>query len=149
MTPRSADKVMLKKHSSSQVLSSRSRKLWWKLFLWSHRSSFLNCYSHNWYELESHPKYSRFSSLRSINLSGNFLGTIIYISISYFIFSYNMILLASYLAIEVFFNSKNSYFVGSPYKSRITSKGPPHTQFVQKQDCRHRRPQRSYKTTHA
>ncbi|KAL5714844.1 hypothetical protein ACHQM5_016750 [Ranunculus cassubicifolius] len=38
MSPRSADKVMLKKHSSSQVLPSRSRKLWWKLFLWSHRN---------------------------------------------------------------------------------------------------------------
>lgn len=37
-TPGSADKVMLKKHSSSQVLPSRSRKLWWKLFLWSHRN---------------------------------------------------------------------------------------------------------------
>lgn len=35
----SADRVMLKKHSSSQVLPSRSRKLWWKLFLWSHRNS--------------------------------------------------------------------------------------------------------------
>lgn len=35
---RSADRVMLKKHSSSQVLPSRSRKLWWKLFLWSHRN---------------------------------------------------------------------------------------------------------------
>lgn len=34
----SADKVMLKKHSSSQVLPSRSRRLWWKLFLWSHRN---------------------------------------------------------------------------------------------------------------
>lgn len=34
----SADKVMLKKHSSSQILPSRSRKLWWKLFLWSHRN---------------------------------------------------------------------------------------------------------------
>lgn len=34
----SADKVMLKKRSSSQVLPSRSRKLWWKLFLWSHRN---------------------------------------------------------------------------------------------------------------
>ncbi|KAM1014077.1 hypothetical protein ACFX2C_044123 [Malus domestica] len=34
----SADRVMLKKHSSSQVLPSRSRKLWWKLFLWSHRN---------------------------------------------------------------------------------------------------------------
>ncbi|KAF2299701.1 hypothetical protein GH714_002571 [Hevea brasiliensis] len=35
---RSADRVILKKHSSSQVLPSRSRKLWWKLFLWSHRN---------------------------------------------------------------------------------------------------------------
>ncbi|KAK4746106.1 hypothetical protein SAY87_012418 [Trapa incisa] len=35
----SADKVMLKKQSSSQVLPSRSRRLWWKLFLWSHRNS--------------------------------------------------------------------------------------------------------------
>ncbi|XP_011003043.1 PREDICTED: uncharacterized protein LOC105109878 isoform X1 [Populus euphratica] len=34
----SADRVMLKKHSSSQVLPSRSRRLWWKLFLWSHRN---------------------------------------------------------------------------------------------------------------
>ncbi|XP_058217844.1 uncharacterized protein LOC131328897 [Rhododendron vialii] len=34
----SADKVILKKHSSSQVLPSRSRRLWWKLFLWSHRN---------------------------------------------------------------------------------------------------------------
>ncbi|KAL8145599.1 hypothetical protein AgCh_003667 [Apium graveolens] len=38
MTHRSADKVMLKKHSSSQILPSRSRRLWWKLFLWSHRN---------------------------------------------------------------------------------------------------------------
>ncbi|KAI3442789.1 uncharacterized protein J3R85_001059 [Psidium guajava] len=38
MTRCSADKVMLKKHSSSQVLPSRSRRLWWKLFLWSHRN---------------------------------------------------------------------------------------------------------------
>lgn len=38
LTYRSADKVMLKKHSSSQLLPSRSRKLWWKLFLWSHRN---------------------------------------------------------------------------------------------------------------
>lgn len=34
----SADKVMLKKHSYSQILPSRSRKIWWKLFLWSHRN---------------------------------------------------------------------------------------------------------------
>ncbi|CAL9059689.1 uncharacterized protein LOC135651854 [Musa acuminata AAA Group] len=38
ITSWSADKVMLKKRSSSQVLPSRSRKLWWKLFLWSHRN---------------------------------------------------------------------------------------------------------------
>lgn len=38
MTHQSADKVMLKKHSSSQILPSRSRRLWWKLFLWSHRN---------------------------------------------------------------------------------------------------------------
>nr|DAD37656.1 TPA_asm: hypothetical protein HUJ06_008297 [Nelumbo nucifera] len=38
MTLCSANRVMLKKHSSSQVLSSRSRRLWWKLFLWSHRN---------------------------------------------------------------------------------------------------------------
>ncbi|KAJ8541373.1 hypothetical protein K7X08_002189 [Anisodus acutangulus] len=38
LTHRSADKVMLKKHSSTQLLPSRSRKLWWKLFLWSHRN---------------------------------------------------------------------------------------------------------------
>ncbi|CAN0877324.1 Dynein axonemal assembly factor 1 [Linum grandiflorum] len=35
---RSADRVMLKKHSSSQIFPSGSRKLWWKLFLWSHRN---------------------------------------------------------------------------------------------------------------
>lgn len=34
----SADRVMLKKHSSSQILPSRSKRLWWKLFLWSHRN---------------------------------------------------------------------------------------------------------------
>ncbi|KAL0392355.1 UNVERIFIED_CONTAM: hypothetical protein Sradi_2458300 [Sesamum radiatum] len=33
-----ADKVILKKHSSSQILPSGSRRLWWKLFLWSHRN---------------------------------------------------------------------------------------------------------------
>ncbi|XWS14984.1 hypothetical protein CRYUN_Cryun35bG0055500 [Craigia yunnanensis] len=38
MTRCSADRVMLKKHSSSQVLPSRSRRLWWILFLWSHRN---------------------------------------------------------------------------------------------------------------
>lgn len=38
LTHHSADKVMLKKHSSSQILPSRSKKLWWKLFLWSHRN---------------------------------------------------------------------------------------------------------------
>ncbi|KAI4366567.1 hypothetical protein MLD38_022428 [Melastoma candidum] len=39
MTRFSADRVILKKHSSSQVLPSRSRRLWWKLFLWSHRNA--------------------------------------------------------------------------------------------------------------
>ncbi|KAL5982209.1 hypothetical protein ACLOJK_016279 [Asimina triloba] len=34
----SADRVMLRRRSSSQVLPSRSRRLWWKLFLWSHRN---------------------------------------------------------------------------------------------------------------
>ncbi|KAG8088437.1 hypothetical protein GUJ93_ZPchr0010g7660 [Zizania palustris] len=37
-TSRTADRIMLKKRSSSQVLPSRSRKLWWRLFLWSHRN---------------------------------------------------------------------------------------------------------------
>ncbi|GAB2271267.1 hypothetical protein Dimus_006109 [Dionaea muscipula] len=37
-SPSSADKVMLKKRSSRQILPSRSRRLWWKLFLWSHRN---------------------------------------------------------------------------------------------------------------
>ncbi|KAM0836139.1 hypothetical protein ACQ4PT_062508 [Festuca glaucescens] len=37
-TTRSADRVMLRRRSSSQVLPSRSRKLWWSLFLWSHRN---------------------------------------------------------------------------------------------------------------
>ncbi|KAG2538382.1 uncharacterized protein LOC120693101 [Panicum virgatum] len=37
-TSHTADCVMLKKRSSSQVLPSRSRKLWWRLFLWSHRN---------------------------------------------------------------------------------------------------------------
>lgn len=48
MTHCSADRVMLKKHSSSQVLPSRSRRLWWKLFLWSHRNS------HNAWAMKSH-----------------------------------------------------------------------------------------------
>ncbi|KAF5746800.1 Outer arm dynein light chain 1 protein putative isoform 1 [Tripterygium wilfordii] len=39
----SADRVMLKKHSSSQILPSRSRRLWWKLFLWSHRNLHKPC----------------------------------------------------------------------------------------------------------
>lgn len=39
-----ADRVMLKKRSSSQVLPSRSRKIWWRLFLWSHR----NLHRTNW-----------------------------------------------------------------------------------------------------
>jgi hypothetical protein len=37
-TSSSADRVMLKKRSSRQVLPSRSRKLWWQMFLWSHRN---------------------------------------------------------------------------------------------------------------
>ncbi|XP_066356688.1 uncharacterized protein [Miscanthus floridulus] len=37
-TSYSADRVMLKKRSSRQVLPSRSRKLWWQMFLWSHRN---------------------------------------------------------------------------------------------------------------
>ncbi|KAI4375092.1 hypothetical protein MLD38_013002 [Melastoma candidum] len=39
MTRFSTDRVILKKHSSSQVLPSRSRRLWRKLFLWSHRNA--------------------------------------------------------------------------------------------------------------
>jgi hypothetical protein len=35
---RSADHVMLKKWSSSQVLPPCSRKIWWCLFLWGHRN---------------------------------------------------------------------------------------------------------------
>lgn len=42
-THRSADRVMLKKHSSAQILPSRSRKLWWKLYLWSHRNLHKPC----------------------------------------------------------------------------------------------------------
>lgn len=38
VTHRSADRVILKKHSSSKILPSGSKKLWWKLFLWSHRN---------------------------------------------------------------------------------------------------------------
>ncbi|KAJ7958998.1 Dynein assembly factor 1 [Quillaja saponaria] len=38
MSHYSADRVMLKKHSWSQILPSRNRRLWWKLFLWSHRN---------------------------------------------------------------------------------------------------------------
>lgn len=38
LTHCSADRVMLKRRSSSQVLPSGSRRLWWKLFLWSHRN---------------------------------------------------------------------------------------------------------------
>nr|GFA48223.1 hypothetical protein [Tanacetum cinerariifolium] len=33
----SADRVILRK-CSSQILPSKSRRLWWKLFLWSHRN---------------------------------------------------------------------------------------------------------------
>ncbi|XP_027352082.1 uncharacterized protein LOC113862944 isoform X2 [Abrus precatorius] len=38
MTHFSADRVMLRRYSSSQVLPSGSKRLWWKLFLWSHRN---------------------------------------------------------------------------------------------------------------
>ncbi|XP_010535434.1 PREDICTED: uncharacterized protein LOC104810738 [Tarenaya hassleriana] len=38
LSQRSADRVMLKKYSSRQILPSRSKRLWWKLFLWSHRN---------------------------------------------------------------------------------------------------------------
>ncbi|RWW40338.1 hypothetical protein BHE74_00054253, partial [Ensete ventricosum] len=38
MTSVSADKVLLNKRSSCQVLPSMSTKLWWKLFLFSHRN---------------------------------------------------------------------------------------------------------------
>eukprot|EP01018_Ginkgo_biloba_P005022 Gb_02950 [translate_table: standard] len=38
LTFRSADKIMLKRGSSSKVLPSRRRKSWWKMFLWSHRN---------------------------------------------------------------------------------------------------------------
>jgi len=38
LTHCSADKVMLKRGSSSKVLPSRRRKDWWKIFLWSHRN---------------------------------------------------------------------------------------------------------------
>ncbi|KAG5112464.1 hypothetical protein JHK82_035733 [Glycine max] len=38
MSHHSADRVLLKRHSSSQVLPSRSKKLWWKMILWSHRN---------------------------------------------------------------------------------------------------------------
>ncbi|CAM8979201.1 unnamed protein product [Rhodiola kirilowii] len=49
MSHRSADRVMLKKHSSSQILPSGSRKIWWKLFLWSHR----NLHNNSWASLKS------------------------------------------------------------------------------------------------
>ncbi|QHO15987.1 L-type lectin-domain containing receptor kinase VII [Arachis hypogaea] len=38
MTHCSADRVMLRRHSSSQVLPSGSKRLWCKMFLWSHRN---------------------------------------------------------------------------------------------------------------
>ncbi|RDX71472.1 Protein phosphatase 1 regulatory subunit pprA, partial [Mucuna pruriens] len=38
MSHYSADRVMLKRHSSSQVLPSGSKKLWWNMILWSHRN---------------------------------------------------------------------------------------------------------------
>uniref|UniRef100_A0A7N0UK08 Uncharacterized protein n=1 Tax=Kalanchoe fedtschenkoi TaxID=63787 RepID=A0A7N0UK08_KALFE len=48
MSHHSADRVILKKHSSSQILPSRSRKLWWKMFLWSHR----NLHNNSWASLK-------------------------------------------------------------------------------------------------
>ncbi|XLR20380.1 hypothetical protein S83_048292 [Arachis hypogaea] len=33
-----ANRVMLRRHSSSQVLPSGSKRLWWKMLLWSHRN---------------------------------------------------------------------------------------------------------------
>ncbi|KAK7301205.1 hypothetical protein RJT34_12066 [Clitoria ternatea] len=38
MSHYSADRVMLKRNSSSQVLPSGSKRLWWKMILWSHRN---------------------------------------------------------------------------------------------------------------
>nr|XP_025664328.1 L-type lectin-domain containing receptor kinase VII.1-like [Arachis hypogaea] len=38
MTHCSADRVMLRRHSSSQVLPSGSKRFWWKMFVWSHRN---------------------------------------------------------------------------------------------------------------
>ncbi|KAL9289784.1 hypothetical protein ACSQ67_024439 [Phaseolus vulgaris] len=38
MSHYSADRVMLKRHSSCQVLPSGRKKLWWKMILWSHRN---------------------------------------------------------------------------------------------------------------
>ncbi|RYQ81463.1 hypothetical protein Ahy_Scaffold1g107385 [Arachis hypogaea] len=38
MTHCSADRVMLRRHSSSQVLPYGSKRLWCKMFLWSHRN---------------------------------------------------------------------------------------------------------------
>ncbi|XP_057533433.1 uncharacterized protein LOC130811234 [Amaranthus tricolor] len=62
LSHRSADKVMLKKHSSSQILPSRSKRLWWKLFLWSHR---------NLPKPASAPK-TRVSLLASVNQQGGY-----------------------------------------------------------------------------
>ncbi|KAL2317698.1 hypothetical protein Fmac_031574 [Flemingia macrophylla] len=38
MSHNSADRVMLKRHSSSQTIASGSKKMWWKMILWSHRN---------------------------------------------------------------------------------------------------------------
>lgn len=62
LTHQSADKVMLKKHSSSQILPSRSKKLWWKLFLWSHRNL----------QKPVIPPKTRASFLASVNQQGGY-----------------------------------------------------------------------------
>ncbi|KAK7385312.1 hypothetical protein VNO78_31028 [Psophocarpus tetragonolobus] len=38
MSHNSADRVLLKRHSSSQALPFGSKKLWWKMIMWSHRN---------------------------------------------------------------------------------------------------------------
>ncbi|KAH7524382.1 hypothetical protein FEM48_Zijuj06G0113400 [Ziziphus jujuba var. spinosa] len=62
MTHHSADKVILKKRSSSQVLPSRSKRLWWKLFLWSHRNL----------HRQSIPKQRKLSTSAVLNQQGGY-----------------------------------------------------------------------------
>ncbi|KAJ3702620.1 hypothetical protein LUZ61_006325 [Rhynchospora tenuis] len=64
----SADRVMLKKRSSSQVLPSRSRKLWWRLFLWSHR----NLHRPNWVSTITAPARPESVSDMSNNNKGGY-----------------------------------------------------------------------------